>query len=895
MIIPSHRLGTLATCFLLTGIPLPATAQPALERPGFDSATGRDMLNYPPHRSADIRHIRLDLVVRDMNTPAMSGVATIRFAAFAGDVSVLTLNAAELNIRSVSSATFMTRLTANPGDDNIEIAIDPPLPQGHEGEVRIEYEVADAAEGLVWTPESPLWPSRPAAFHSQGEPESNRYWFPCFDFPNERLTSEVSVTVPAGFVAVSNGRQIARTRTELPDGKGAAETFHFLQDKEHAAYLISLAVGKFDIVNLGSTASGAPLQLYVKPGEGRQSKVVFARTPKMIGLFERLFGQPYPWDKYAQVAATNFGWGGMENTSATTLYDTVVLDPTALLDGDNDGLIAHELAHQWFGNLLTCKSWEHIWLNEGWATYAEALWAEYRESPGLERARGKSPLAGLRADSAAYLAAIWAQYEDVIDRDSGEAPFAPGMVSKQYWHPDETFERDANPYPKGAAVLHMLRQKLGDEVFFAAITEYTSRYQNQPVETHQFRTILEQISGVSLQRFFEQWCSRPGIPRLAVTPEWSDSEQALFVTVEQLQKIDGYNPAFFFDLPLWIDHGDGSAPLLVTIPVDSGLTRWSIPVPMSGMPKLLVANPELELLAEIDLRVPVEMLSRQARSGPTIASRLQAIVGLAGRGGSVAIATLADEARNFASHQSVRIAAVEALGELIGPDIGDRLESEREGRPRRDERVAETDPAAFASLLQLAKTSFKEPPLRAAVLEQLGRLPHTRPAEERKAASAILIAAWKEDASYAVRSAAIESLGKIRSVDAMGIFQSGLGVLSQHDQIREAAVRAIGYAEFPDAVEKLLPMTAPSRSAGVRREAIFALGRLSPRDPERIMNLLSALVQDSDQRVRRAALSELARSRDPRARLLVEQFISATRSRSDRIWAQGELVKAERR
>src|SRR5690606_32345803 len=197
-----------------------------------------------------------------------------------------------------------------------------------------------------------------------------RHWFVCHDYPNERMTTELIVDVPAVYSVSSNGRLVSHLTT------GDRAVWHWLQDKPHVPYLVTLVIGTFDIVEIPHDR--VPMKVWVPQGLGDQVMQTYGRTGDMIDLFEQRFGVPYPWDRYDKRVVKNFGAGGMENTSATSMYPTAILDSTALLDGDLDGLIAHELAHQWTGDLITCKSWAHIWLNEGWATYCSALWNERR-------------------------------------------------------------------------------------------------------------------------------------------------------------------------------------------------------------------------------------------------------------------------------------------------------------------------------------------------------------------------------------------------------------------------------------------------------------------------------------------------------------------------------------
>ncbi len=201
---------------------------------------------------------------------------------------------------------------------------------------------------MFFTPSSSEAPHYTAEVHTQGQTTGNRHWFIGHDAPNERMTTELIVDVPAGFSVSSNGRLVG----SLQDGDRAI--WHYLQDTPHVSYLVSLVIGKFDIVRIPH--SRVSMQVWVPEGLGDQVMQTYGRTGEMIDLMERRFGTPYPWDRYDQLVVKNFGSGGMENTSATTMYPTAILDERALLDSDLDGLIAHELAHQWTGDMITCKS-----------------------------------------------------------------------------------------------------------------------------------------------------------------------------------------------------------------------------------------------------------------------------------------------------------------------------------------------------------------------------------------------------------------------------------------------------------------------------------------------------------------------------------------------------------
>jgi aminopeptidase N len=270
----------------------------------------------------------------------------------------------------------------------------------------------------------------------------------------------------------------------------------------------------------------------------------------MIDFYEQTFGLPYPWDRYAQVLVRKLDAGGMENTAATFIRESTFTEQPSPGPGSLDGLIAHELAHQWFGNLITCRSWSHLWLNEGLATYAEALWREHAETPE------------------AYLAEVRAATRSLIAKDTAPAPQAPALVSHVYTNPDDRFGIAANPYSKGMMILHMLRRKIGDGPFFAGLRTYARTHADGTVETADLRRAFEASSGVSLERFFDQWTLRPGVPRLRVEASWNPATQTLSVECDQTQHIDRLNPAYALDVPIHILFEDGTV-RVVTLTTDS--------------------------------------------------------------------------------------------------------------------------------------------------------------------------------------------------------------------------------------------------------------------------------------------------------------------------------------
>jgi len=317
-------------------------------------------------RAANISHVKLEVAL-DFDAKKISGTATHRLSAITGPLERLEFDAAELEIKAIRAggepATFET------ADDKLRITLPRALNAGDTIEVGIDY-AGHPRRGLYFVGPDTAYPNKPRQAWTQGEDEDSRYWFPCYDYPNSRPTSEIVATVPEKFTAVSNGALIG-TSTNTVD---KTRIFHWRHEVPHSTYLITLAAGEFAMI--GERAGNTPVTYYIAPGREDDARRAFGNTPKMIQFFERVIGVPYPYAKYAQVAVSDFIFGGMENTSATTQTESTLHDARAHLDFKSDPLVAHELAHQWWGDLLTCRDWAHAWLNEGFATYFEALWCE---------------------------------------------------------------------------------------------------------------------------------------------------------------------------------------------------------------------------------------------------------------------------------------------------------------------------------------------------------------------------------------------------------------------------------------------------------------------------------------------------------------------------------------
>ena len=343
------------------------------------------------------------------------------------------------------------------------------------------------AKGLYFINPSGQDPDKPRQLWTQGETEASSCWFPTLDAPNQKTTQEVYITVPDSFISLSNGKLINSERHS--DG---SRTDYWKQDLPHAPYLFMLASGRFDKVE--AFWRGIPVSYYLEPSHAQYAEMIFGNTPEMLDFYSTIFGYAYPWDKYAQIVVRDFVSGAMENTGAVIHYDGLQHDSISHNDATHEDIIAHELAHHWFGDLVTAESWAQISMNESFATYSEYLWIAHKYGQSEADMH-------LEQDLSVYLA------ESRVKQKP--------LVRHCYTSREEVF--DSHSYQKGSTLLHYLRSLLGDAAFFAALKTYLQRHAYATGEADQMRLIMEEISGRDLKKWFDQFFFSSGHPVVEVS------------------------------------------------------------------------------------------------------------------------------------------------------------------------------------------------------------------------------------------------------------------------------------------------------------------------------------------------------------------------------------------
>ena len=748
---------------------------------------------YERPRPFTIRHLAVDLDL-DVAAKAVRGIASI-------DIERIDATAKEVVLDAVGFELFAVEVDGAKAEhvydgEKLRIAIPQSLTKAR---LRIEYR-AVPKRGLYFLEPDAHVLDRPRQVWSQCQDEDARFWIPCHDSPNVKQTFELRVKVPEAWTALSNGALLS---AEKKDGSAF---YHFKMDDPLPSYLFTLVAGEFSELD-GGKVDGVPLTYLVPKGREEDGRRTFARTPAMMEHFGKVTGVKYPWNKYAQVVVSDFTFGGMENTTATTLYEHVLLDERAAIDITSDDLIAHELAHHWFGDYVTCRDFAHAWLNEGFATFFEHI---DREAKG-----GRDEYEyGLRNDFESYLGEAHGHYKRPI-------------VCRDYEAPIDIFDRHL--YEKGGLVLHMLRKKLGDDVFFRGVKTYLQRHAHSVVETRDLLRAFEDVSGRALEQFFDQWVYSPGHPQLEVDIEHEDG--VLLVRVEQKQaQGEGQEPKvplFVFDLVLEIAEADGAIRREV-LRVEKANEAFALPQPKR--PRYVVVDPDFAVVAEVELKAPLDLLKNQLAEAKTARGRWLACEPLA---------------------KKATIPAVEALGASLAK------EDEFWGvRAQAALALATTKLEAAFAILEKS-LSIAHPKVRRAVVQGLGSF-------KTDAAAQALTPVALRDASYLVEADAARSLGKTRKAAAFETLVEVLDRPSWADVIRAGALDGLAALGDERAVPHVIARTRYGISSRGRRAAVMALAKLSTDRQAR--QVLEDLLDDPDMHLRATVARALVEMGDPKSR-----------------------------
>jgi len=748
--------------------------------------------HYEPPKEFRTLHRKIELSV-DFQRRSVSGSCTLDIEPIRQGLKEAHLDARELDVKSCA----VDGVKVDFGYDNAVLSVPLPDKIGPRS-IRVDYSTTPK-EGLYFTAPDAEHPEKEVQAWTHSEPESARFWYPCHDHPSDKSSSEMVIRVPKGFRVISNGRLIS----EREEGDSAVS--HWREDTPHSSYLTSFVAGKFSQI----TQEAHGVKLHYNFPESKRADVLryFGETPRIIEALEELTGIKYPYEKYDQTTVQDFVAGGEENLNATTLsmnyypeagteedFQQMYSNPSSSVVG----LVAHEAAHQWYGDWVTCSDWCHAWINEAWATYLQSLYTE--RSRGVDQMRWE-----MRAREVEYF-------------EEDETEYRRPIVDREYVWPHDVF--DHTTYRKGASMLHELRYIMGDDAFFQGTAEFLKRHAKACADTDDMRKAMEAVSGLQLEEFFEQAFLKAGYPEFRVDYTWDDGAKIATLRVKQEQDTSDGTPIFKLPCDIVFYVGDVRKKFTIML----GSVEQSLVFSLDAKPSVVEFDPERWLLKKVKFEKTFDLLENQLAQSRDAWSRAEAATALGKTTSELAIPALGSAAKKE-QFWDVRACALHALGE-IGSD------------------------AALGALLEVGIPSDRR--VRRALTKALGSF---RDVRARKA----LVGFLESDESPYVRCEAALSLGKSWPEGALPYLRKAMGVHSPNETLAEACLEAMGKLkdeEVKQVVDSCLAYGKPTRVRVGALKAIKARGRIAD---DELPLLKDLLLQDKEHRVKLYLVSGLLR------------------------------------
>jgi len=760
---------------------------------------------YARSRDYDLQHSKISLRF-DLEQRKVLGEVTHSLSILRDSTAKIVFDSAGLTIQKVTinkaAAKFET--TA----EKLIIPLAAEAKSGDKFDVTIRYE-GKPTKGMYFILPDKDYPDRPSQIWTQGESEDTHYYLPTYDYPNDRLTTETILTVPASWLTVSNGKLISITDS----GKGL-KTWYWKESLPSSTYLITVVAGEFEEVK--DAWHGIPVTYYAPKGRGDRLAINYGRTPMMMELFSKKFGVDYAWEKYAQTMVDDFVAGGMENSSATTNTSNSLVHPKLApeyLTGEDD-LISHELGHQWFGDLVTCKDWGDIWLNEGFATFLEAVWSEAHF--------GKDEADYERWNSARE----WSESGNLWNKP---------LVRHDF---DDSSEFDGNAYGKGGWVLYMLRHQLGEDAFYRGIKHYLEVNRGKNVVTADLAKAIEEATHSNVDQFFSQWVYGAGAPKFDLSYAYDSEKHQVMLTVKQTQKVEGR--VGLFRVPVEVEITTATGPKLYNLIVSKD--KQTLPLPAESAPLMVLFDKGGQLLKSADFHKEKKEWLFQLKNAADVADRADAAVALGKLKNDEEVVTALGDALRNDKAWGVRAVAADTLGKL-------------------------TD-AAASKLLLAALDSNDKPWVRSRVVTALGNV------KDDPAVASKLNSVAKQDDSYRARAAALQALGHLKGPDVFATLTAAVAADSPDGFLRKAALRSLGSLGDDKAVPLLLQWSAAGKPIDSRTAAINGLGRLQKDNPD-ITKQIAAYLSEPHFSVRMSAIYALGTRGDATAIPALEALLKS--------------------
>jgi aminopeptidase N len=776
----------------------PRAARAALAALAFLSFAAAPLRSDEPYartRDYDLQHSKIALRF-DVEHKKVLGEVTHSLAILRDSTSTIAFDSVNLDIHSVTVNKSPAKFQTTPA--KLLVSLPAASHPGDKFDIDIRYE-GKPVKGLYFILPDKDYPDRPTQIWSQGESEDTRYYLPTYDYPNDRLTTETILTVPSAWLTVGNGKLIG-----VADAAGGMKTWTWRESQPSSTYLITVVAGEFDEVK--DNFHGLPLTYYAPKGRGDRLVPNYSRTPAMIELFNKKIGFDYPWKKYAQVMVDDFVAGGMENSSATTNAASSLKNPKLIPEypTNEDDLISHELAHQWFGDLVTCKDWGDIWLNEGFATFFETIWKESHYSKD-------------EADFTRWTTnRTWFGKIDL---------YAKPIVRFDF---DDSEEFDGNAYDKGGFVLYMLRHQIGEDAFWRGVKHYLDVNHGKNVVTADLIHAIEEADHINVDRFFHEWIYGAGAPRFDLAYTYDDAKHQISLKVKQTQKIEGH--VGLFQIPVDVEITTPSGPKLYPIVVSKDAESFSFPA--AAAPLMVLFDKGGNVLKSAEFHKEKKEWLYQLKHAAELSDRADASVALAKIKNDDEVVTALGNAVTSDPAPNLRAIAADALGRLGGAPAGQQL---------------------LASL-----DANDQPFVRAHIVAALGGL------KNDAAISTKLESIAHDDHSYRARAAALQSLGRLKSPNALSVLSAAVTTDSPDGFIRDAGLRSLGFLGDDKAVPLLREWSVTGKPILARNAAISSMARLDKNNKD-LTQQIAANLNDPRFPIRESAIAALGSRGDASA------------------------------
>jgi aminopeptidase N len=750
---------------------------------------------YARTKDYDLQHSKVALRF-DLEQKKVIGDVTHTLSPLREGVDKVSFDSVGLQIQSVKVNKGEAKFSTT--DKKLVVNLPKAGKIGEKYEIEIKYE-GKPTKGLYFILPDKDYPDRPKQIWTQGESEDTRYYLPTYDYPNDRLTTETILTVPAEWLTVSNGKLVSTT-----DAGGGMKTWTWRESQPSSTYLFTVVAGEF--VEVKDTWRNTPVTYYAPKGRGDRLTANYSRTPAMIELFSKKLGVDHPWEKYAQSMVDDFVAGGMENSSATTNTASSLRSPKLVPEypTGEDGLISHELGHQWFGDLVTTKDWGNIWLNEGFATFMETIWTEAHY--------GKD-----EADSDRWTAARqWFAQHNLYTKPIVRHDF------------DDSSEFDGNAYTKGAWVLYMLRHQLGDEAFYAGLKHYLEVNRGKNVVTADLIKAIEEATHINVDQFFDQWVYGAGAPKFDISYTYDAEKKQVALMVKQTQTVEGR--VGLFRVPVDVEITNATGPKLYPVVVSKAEETFTFR--SDSAPQMVIFDKGTQILKSVEFKKDKKELLYQLKNAGEMADRADAAVALSKLKSDDEAATALGNALRNDKARGVQEVAAESLGDV-------------------------NTPVAAKQLLG-ALDEAKAPELRAAIVQALGSF------KENAEITSKLEGIATDDSSYRARAAALGAIGRMKTPKAYEILIATVNGESPDNLLRNAALRGLGPLGDDKAVPLLREWAAPGKDITSRQAAINSLARLQ-KDNKEITNQIASYLTEPHFPIRLASIFALGSRGDASA------------------------------